>query len=286
MKFKFLFKLFYKISLLLISQFFSYKKLKLPKSKVSSFIIFPNPKLIYQLKFQNGISCRGVSFENIYYDPMGKALSVFCDGINKETKIKFKQLLLDSSLLEINKKSGYYFKSIGIEIKNNYPLWSQVWPWEEISHDYKTRIYPNAYSLNRNLQLQKSLFGELDINIKKFPYTDLATELHLIQFLDLYMKFTTFKLSKNTFKHDTLPNFILLVDGDNWKWMAGSEGNHRMYILNFLQYPFLTATLHKIIRKNEVDLWPNVRNGFYSRDDALNIFSALFKGKYNLAGLI
>ena len=93
-------------------------------------------------------------------------------------------------------------------------------------------------------------------------------------------------MSKNTFNHHTIPDFFLFVDGDSWRWMAGLEGNHRIYILNLLKYPYITASLRKIIRKNDVDFWPNVKNGFYTRNEALNIFSALFEGKNNLVGLI
>ena len=124
------------------------------------------------------------------------------------------------------------------------------------------------------------------MNIDEFPYTELAIKLHLDQFVNLYEKINLGKLSKNTLKHHTIPEFFLFIDGDSWKWMAGLEGNHRMYILNFLKYPYLTASLRKIIRKNDVDFWPNVKNGFYTKNEALNIFSALFEGKNNLAGLI
>lgn len=286
MIFKFIFKFFYKRFKLLLSQFFSYRHLKNENSKVSEFRIFPSRKLYYKLNFNNGISCRGVSFQNIKPDPLGDSLSVLKKGLSEKNKVEFKTTLKKAFLKEKEEKFGYFFKSIGIFKEINYPLWSQVWPWEEISPWRKFEVYPNLYSLNRKEQLKDLNDVDFIVDIEKFPFSDIAINLHVNQFLNLYKNFINNSLSKNTFKHKSLPDFFLLIDGDSWKWMSGYDGNHRLYILNMINYPSVTSSLSKIIKKDEVNQWPNVKNGVYTKNEALRIFEALFQGGSNLAGLI
>ena len=286
MIFKSIFRFLFKRFKLLISQFFSYKYLKKDNSKICEFKVFPSKKLYYKLNFTNGISVRGVSFKKINLDPYGYAVSSFKKGLGEKTSIEFKEILKKATLNEKEKKFGYFFRSIGIYNESKYPLWSQVWPWDEMSPLRKFEQYPNLYSLNRKEQLRNFKNIDFKIEIEKFPFTDLAIDLHLNQFLSLYKNFLNHSLSKNTFNHRSLPDFFLLIDGDSWKWMAGYDGNHRLYILNLIDYPFVISSLSKIIKKDEVEYWPNVKNGTYTIDEALRIFETLFQGERKLVGLI
>jgi hypothetical protein len=73
-----------------------------------------------------------------------------------------------------------------------------------------------------------------------------------------------------------------LVSDDDWVWV-NIGGKHRFSSLAALQYKSIPVALKSrssalFIRRSDVDYWPNVKNGLFSRTDALNIFDRILSG--------
>lgn len=80
-----------------------------------------------------------------------------------------------------------------------------------------------------------------------------------------------------------------LVSGDDWVWV-NIGGKHRFASLAALQYKSIPVALQSrssalFIHRCDVDYWPNVKNGLFSRTDALNIFNRILDGT-NFSSLI
>lgn len=73
-----------------------------------------------------------------------------------------------------------------------------------------------------------------------------------------------------------------LVSDDDWVWV-NIGGKHRFASLAALQFENIPVALKSrssalFIRRCDVDYWPNVKNGLFSRNDALSIFDRILNG--------
>lgn len=71
--------------------------------------------------------------------------------------------------------------------------------------------------------------------------------------------------------------FIFNEDGE-WRWMI-SPGNHRIAIVSALGYEEIPVMAKSVVFRRDVDIWPNVLSGLYTRSGALKYFDNLFYGK-------
>lgn len=73
-----------------------------------------------------------------------------------------------------------------------------------------------------------------------------------------------------------------LISNDNWIWV-NIGGKHRFASLAALNFKNIPVALNSrssalFIRRLDVEYWPNVKNGLFSKADALNIFDRLMAG--------
>ena len=71
--------------------------------------------------------------------------------------------------------------------------------------------------------------------------------------------------------------FLFNEEGD-WCWTI-SPGNHRIAIVSALGYEEIPVMAKSIVFRRDVDVWPNVLSGLYTRTGALKYFDNLFVGK-------
>ena len=65
-----------------------------------------------------------------------------------------------------------------------------------------------------------------------------------------------------------------------------TEGNHRAYLYYLMNHSFVHVRLSDVVRRSNVDSWINVKNGLYTREEALKVFDLVFSGQHVLQGLI
>ncbi|MGK0249038.1 MAG: hypothetical protein ACI910_001773 [Oleispira sp.] len=73
-----------------------------------------------------------------------------------------------------------------------------------------------------------------------------------------------------------------LISDDDWVWV-NIGGKHRFSSLAALEYKKIPVALRSrssalFIRRSDVEFWPNVKNGLFSKNDALNIFDRILRG--------
>jgi len=77
----------------------------------------------------------------------------------------------------------------------------------------------------------------------------------------------------------------VLINGNDYKYLI-KNGTHRLAVLSALDYKsapirVLPTSIPAFIYRREVDYWPKVRDGLYTREQALKIFDNIFKGDGN-----
>lgn len=82
-------------------------------------------------------------------------------------------------------------------------------------------------------------------------------------------------------RHGHMSGHFLISDND-WAWV-NFGGKHRFASLAALEFKSIPVALKSklsglFIRRVDVDCWPNVKNGLFTRDDALDIFDRALKG--------
>ena len=67
--------------------------------------------------------------------------------------------------------------------------------------------------------------------------------------------------------------------------MSGA-GNHRAYLLNFLNRKSLPSQVVGIVDKKKLSSWPLVRSGVFDEQSAEQIFNSIFEGNASHKGII
>ena len=75
---------------------------------------------------------------------------------------------------------------------------------------------------------------------------------------------------------------FLFDENGEWRWLI-SPGNHRIAIVSALGYNEIPVMAKSVVFRRDVDVWPNVLSGLYSRSGALKYFDNLFEGKVSRA---
>lgn len=72
----------------------------------------------------------------------------------------------------------------------------------------------------------------------------------------------------------------LLIWNEDHRFLQDGSGNHRMAALAALGYERAVMQLRAdfVVRRSEVDWWPGVRQGWFTADEALQIFDRIFWG--------
>jgi hypothetical protein len=164
-----------------------------------------------------------------------------------------------------------------------YPAMATVMPWSYATPEQRMKRFCVEGSMSRLLAKEAcqnglnpaenfgcQFFGPLSPDHGELEFKRLTSvNEHIVK--DGYMP------SKHGHLHGEF-----LINGDNWVWVA-IGGKHRFSVLSALDVDIIpVAKLSRwstlFVRRLEVDYWPNVRNGLFSREEALSIFDRLMQG--------
>lgn len=120
-------------------------------------------------------------------------------------------------------------------------------------------------------------------HIKGGPVTDAFGEITFRRLARLYDSIARegFRPETSLARYPT--GFCFARDGD-WRVSIGS-GKHRIMVMIALGWPkvpveFGPPKLPVVTRREEVDQWPNVQAGHFTREEALRLFDEVFREKH------
>lgn len=221
---------------------FTHKKLKLDRLNKSelkgNLEIISRYKFLkkseHNLQFENGLTIRGIPFNNLTYDSFGYCLQ----GLDIDKKIelnhftdKLNNILNDEKNKKIKDYNGIFEKNENGE----YPIWCFVYPWENLTIKRKLKIYPSLVLENRQCYLN-------DISFLENMYDEKLAESHYNQFLQII---STLNKDGFDYKYER-PRIIILKYKKKWKWIMSGQGNHRAYSCFLLGFSALPVEIVSI----------------------------------------
>tara|TARA_B110001454_G_scaffold67672_1_gene65940 strand:+ start:26452 stop:27294 length:843 start_codon:yes stop_codon:yes gene_type:complete len=166
---------------------------------------------------------------------------------------------------------------------NNYHPMATVLPWSTLTPEEKLpRTCVNVSAQNLlSKEAYKLGLSEKDSYGWQF-FGPVSKSLGLQEYQRLVTTYNSIKVNGyKPLEHGHIDGHFLISD-DTWVWVSYG-GKHRFASLAALNLKHLPVALKSkssalFIRRAEVESWPNVKNGLFSKSDTLNIFDHTLKG--------
>ncbi|MDA8612555.1 hypothetical protein N9L10_01180 [Candidatus Pelagibacter bacterium] len=156
-----------------------------------------------------------------------------------------------------------------------YPWWAIVHPWDDYTFEDKIKNYP--YDIKRNREKNGMHIASSDPNIIIKENYENSWPSHAKQYVNLINK-----IKEHGFQYGSEYGYVsaeIFIEKNKLCWKPGAEGNHRMAVAAALGFKNIPVLVTKIIRLDELEYWPNVVKGLFSKDQAKKIFFDIFNAK-------
>ena len=156
------------------------------------------------------------------------------------------------------------------------PPWARILPWD--NDDLRHRIR----GVRQKARQENQRFGAA-LSIQKGwkacgPVTDAFLDIQTTRLHSVYRSIKTHGLRR----HDDIDGDIralVLVDGEDWTWLQCGGGFHRCAVGTALGFRTLPVRIWRVVFRRQVDIWPQVAQGLYSRRVALAVFDRIISGR-------
>lgn len=222
-----------------------------------------------QLPFSLARTVRGLKPS---VDPFAQVLQ---GGTITSLPLEFKERLslhLDWERDKLLKDIGYK----GVEFLELEPLWCSVLPWQNGSVATHKSLYLRQVEENRTQFLPQAYRAN-------YSFNDLIVESHYAQFNQLLRSIRLHGYQK---KLCPLPRINILISGKEWRWMMTGQGNHRFYLTHMLESETFFGEVDHVITREEWGSWPQVKNGVFTKKQALSLFDRTFEGNEPTRGIV
>ncbi len=173
-----------------------------------------------------------------------------------------------SELLDLNQNNlSAYFQE---------PAWMTLMPWDNYIIDKWKFSYPETV-LNENTR-QGFKIGIEDGWSWVGPVSSKKLDVETKRLANVYKSILTNGYLRNNKVDGDIKTIVLVKKNNKWCWQSIS-GQHRVAVLSALDYKTVPIRVTKIIREEDVDIWPNVLSGLYTKEQALIIFNKVFNGE-------
>jgi len=196
---------------------------------------------------------------------------------NEELYANILNILNENNFLGLAKNAAEYLNieyDLGDKI-SNFPWWAAVNPWDNRNFEDQLKYYPIEVKKNRAKNGMRILSDD--------PYEIVRDDIEnsLPSHTQQYVKLIKL-IKKNGFKYGNEFGYVaveLFINNNKYCWKIGDEGNHRSVVAAALGFKKIPAIITKIIRLDEIDYWPNVINGLFSKEQANKVFYDIFEAK-------
>ena len=167
-------------------------------------------------------------------------------------------------------------KSEHSELKD-LPGWAVVMPWDkENALEWKEKIISSV--LSENTRYGKRVGVEYGWAWTG-PSSEIKVEIESTRLLSVL-----YSIQKNGYKRNNGPDGDIVVNvlaksADDWVWQS-IAAQHRAAVMAALTYDSVPVRIMKVIRRDDVLSWPNVKRGLYSESEALKIFDDIYSANY------
>jgi hypothetical protein len=161
---------------------------------------------------------------------------------------------------------------------NEFPNWAAVMPWdEEDVFQWQKKIEKSVSS--ENAQYTNGL-GVEDGWAWVGPTGDLKCEIESRRLLGVLESILKYGYTRHSGPDGDIVANILVKSPDEWIWQSiGAQ--HRASVLTALGQDVIPVRVMRIIRRDDVLSWPNVKRGLFAKEEALKVFDDIFEARYS-----
>lgn len=154
------------------------------------------------------------------------------------------------------------------------PPWSAVLPWRARSMESFRETIENG-TLNDNKK--EGLLGGVE---KGWAYCGPVAEeklnIEARRINELIYSFRQNGYQRSFEKDGDIVATALVDKFNNWRWLVTS-GYHRACVLAAMDWGKIPVRINLVIREDEMNFWPHVVDGLYTKSMAENIFKNIFQ---------
>ncbi len=110
------------------------------------------------------------------------------------------------------------------------------------------------------------------------PCSIIKAKIESKRLFDIYNSIKTNGYMRTSNRDGDILVSILSSNNEDWCWQVQS-GQHRAIALSALGYTNIPVRVVRVIHRSDVDFWPNVERGLYSKEIALQIFDMIMNNK-------
>ena len=260
----------------------SFEPINLTKSEINPIIaqyMVGQKPMVIEINLKKGRT-------NYWFDLTDKSLDPGILAVKNALKKNLKDETLYKEILNtlIDHRSAMKCKnaaySLNIDsIEDNdikkFSWWNIVYPWDDISFEENEKNFPYQIKSNRWHNGMKILSNDPNKIIEEDFKNSLDS--HAKQYVSLLNK-----IMKQGVKFGSKYGYItaeIFISKNKFCWKPGKEGNHRAAVCAALGLEKLPVLVTRVIRLDELEYWPNVIKGHFSKDQAKQIFFDIFNAK-------
>lgn len=156
---------------------------------------------------------------------------------------------------------------------SQYPAWAFVFPWQCLDQErWQDHV---ALGVKAENQIEKN---KCDIRSGWAwfgPVTSEKLEVEAGRILKLFQCISANGYKRTDYRDGDISADILVDENNDWVWQSVG-GQHRAAVIAGLGMESIPVRVRSVIRRTDVESWPNVINGTYSVDQALELFDMVF----------
>lgn len=230
----------------------------------------------YDFPFEIGRTSRGYTFGRMSLDPFEQCVRLLVNG---GTADSFSRQLTTHLEIESEKTCGQLLGIATEDLRLNLPIWNMVLPWDHESLERRGQKYRSRFFINRTAHGYPHKIGnETDLCVDLLSYSQ--SQALQTQKLMSSIKKNGLLPSRN------IPQVVVLMRENEWRWMMSDEGNHRAHILSALGHSSMRATIRAIVKSDHLEKLSNIKSGDFTPEQAIEIFNKAFYAIGPLRGLI
>jgi len=239
--------------------------------KGSSVVVNLSPKF--------GISLPALALLGDEKHPFVSALEGSEKLKTEEEKLNYLKNKLRTYYSNFQPKSASEALNVDIEYSNrellNFPPYAMVLPWQSVSlESQKASIESSVIKENkpfdRNLDIRSGWAWS-------GPVSDKKIEIESKRLLYVYSSIKEKGyLRSDKIDGDIIANILHKNEGSPVVWQC-TIGQHRCFSLTALGFDSIPCRVSNIIRREDVNIWPNVKNGLFTVEESLKIFDSFYE---------
>lgn len=155
------------------------------------------------------------------------------------------------------------------------PPWAVVMPWEKFSlNEWRSAVTASTCKENARAGRPLSISSGW---AWCGPVSPSKLEVEARRLLIVLESIERRGYRRSNLSTGDVVGVALATENGHWCWQA-STGQHRISVLAALGWNNLPLRLTRVVRREDAELWPNVRSGLYTRPEAEQVFDTVMAG--------